>query len=70
MEMGRINKFKMNGGIKMNNDFIEEVDDGIDVVEMRELLEMTREMVRCINREEFNEILMIYNKAIERLSKD
>ena len=59
----------MNGGIKMNNDFIE-VDDGIDEVEMRELLEMTREMVRCINREEFNEILMIYNKAIERLSKD
>ena len=59
----------MNGGIKMNNDFIE-VDDGIDVVEMRELLEMTREMVRCINREEFNEILKIYNKAIERLSKD
>ena len=59
----------MNGGIKMNNDFIE-IDDGIDVVEMRELLEMTREMVRCINREEFNEILMIYNKAIERLSKD
>ena len=57
----------MNGGIKMN--FIE-IDDGIDVVEMRELLEMTREMVRCINREEFNEILKIYNKAIERLSKD
>ena len=59
----------MNGGIKMNNDFIK-VDDGLDVVEMRELLEMTREMVRCINREEFNEILKIYNKAIERLSKD
>ena len=57
----------MNEGIKM--DFIE-IDDGIDVIEMRELLEMTREMVRCINREEFNEILMIYNKAIERLSKD
>ena len=59
----------MNGGIKMNNDFIE-VDDSLDVVEMRELLEITREMVRCINREEFNEILKIYNKAIERLSKD
>ena len=53
----------------MNNDFIE-VDDSLDVVEMRELLEITREMVRCINREEFNEILMVYNKAIERLSKD
>ena len=53
----------------MNNDFIG-IDDGIDVVEMRELLEMTREMVRYINREEFNEILKIYNKAIERLSKD
>ena len=52
----------------MNNDFIE-VDDSLDVVEMRELLEITREMVRCINREEFNEILKIYNKAIERLSK-
>ena len=48
----------------------EEIDDSLDVVEMRELLEITREMVRCINREEFNEILKIYNKAIERLSKD
>lgn len=48
----------------------EEVDDSLDVVEMRELLEITREMVRCINREEFNEILKIYNKAIERFSKD
>ena len=53
----------------MNNDFIE-VDDGLDVVEMRELLEITREMVRYINHEEFNEILKIYNKAIERLAKD
>ena len=59
----------MNGGIKMNNDFIE-VDDGLDVIEMRQLLEITREMVRCINHEEFNEILKVYNKAIERLSKD
>ena len=57
----------MNGGIKMN---FEEIDDGIDVVEMRELLEITQEMVRYINHEEFNEILKIYNKAIERLSKD
>ena len=53
----------------MNNDFIE-VDDSLDVVEMRELLEITQTMVRYINREEFNEILMVYNKAIERLSKD
>lgn len=50
----------------MNNNF----DDGIDVVEMRELLEITQTMIRCINREEFNEILKIYDKAIERLSKD
>ena len=42
----------------MNNDFIE-VDDSLDVVEMRELLEITQEMVRCINREEFNEIFYI-----------
>ena len=53
----------------MNNDFIE-VDDSLDVVEMRELLEITQTMVRYINREEFNEILKVYNKAIERLSKD
>ena len=50
-------------------DFIE-IDDGIDVVEMRELLEITREMVRCINREDFNEILFFYNMVIERLSKE
>ena len=30
----------MNGGIEMNNDFIE-INDGLDVVEMRELLEIT-----------------------------
>ena len=53
----------------MNNDFIE-VNNSLDVVEMRELLEITQTMVRYINREEFNEILMVYNKAIERLSKD
>ncbi len=53
----------------MNNDFIE-VDDSLDVVEMRELLEITQTMVRGINHEEFNEILKIYDKAIKRLLKD
>ena len=53
----------------MNNEF-KQVDDGLDTSEIRLLLEITQEMARGINRKEFNEILMIYNKAIERLSNN
>ena len=37
----------------------------IDVVKQRDLLETTRNIVRLLTEEEFNEILMIYKKVID-----
>ena len=45
------------------------VKDGLDVLEIRKFLDVTNTMVRCINREECDEILMIYYKVTERLLK-
>ena len=39
----------------------------IDIVELRELLEITRDLGRLLTKEEFNEIIMIYKKVIDRL---
>ena len=39
----------------------------IDVVKQRDLLETTINIVRVLTEEEFNEILMIYKKVIDRL---
>ena len=38
----------------------------IDVVKQRDLLETTRNIVRLLTEEEFNEIMMIYKKVIDR----
>ena len=38
----------------------------IDTVKQRDLLETTRNIVRLLTEEEFNEILMIYKKVIDR----
>ena len=38
----------------------------IDIVELRELLEITRDIGRLLTDEEFNEIIMIYKKVIDR----
>lgn len=43
------------------------VNDGIGVSEQRELLDLTRGLVGAINREEFLQIVEVYNKAINRL---
>lgn len=43
------------------------VNDGIGVSEQRELLDLTRGLVGAINREEFLQIVGVYNKAINRL---
>ena len=39
----------------------------IDTVKLRDLLETTRNMGRFLTEEEFNEIMMIYKKVIDRL---
>ena len=38
----------------------------IDVVKQRDLLETTRNLGRYLTEEEFNEIIMIYKKVIDR----
>ena len=43
------------------------VNDGIGVSEQRELLDLTRGLVGAINRDEFLQIVGVYNKAINRL---
>ena len=39
----------------------------IDIVEQRDLLETTRNIGRLLTEEEFNEIMMVYKKVIDRL---
>ena len=39
----------------------------IDTVKQRVLFETTRDLGRFITEEEFNEIMMIYKKVIDRL---
>ena len=39
----------------------------IDTVKQRDLLETTRNFGRLLAEEEFNEIMMIYKKVIDRL---
>ena len=39
----------------------------IDSVKQRDLLEATRNIGRFLTEEEFNEILMVYKKVIDRL---
>ena len=39
----------------------------IDVVKQRVLLETTRNLVRLLAEEDFNEIMMVYKKVIDRL---
>ena len=39
----------------------------IDIVEQRDLLETTRNLGRLLTKEEFDEIMMVYKKVIDRL---
>ena len=39
----------------------------IDTVKQRDLLDVTRNIVSYLTEEEFNEIIMIYKKVIDRL---
>ena len=39
----------------------------IDIVKQRDLLEVTRNLAGALTLKEFNEIMMIYKKVIDRL---
>ena len=39
----------------------------IDIVKQRELIEITKDIGRLLTEEEFEEIMMIYKKVIDRL---
>ena len=54
----------------MDNEKDIEIENGLNVVEMRGFLDITKEMVKCITREECDEILTIYYKATERLLEE
>ena len=38
----------------------------IDIVKLRDLLEITRNIGRLLTDEEFNEIMMVFKKVIDR----
>ena len=40
--------------------------ESIETVKQRDLLETTRNLARLLTEEEFNEIMMIYKKVIDR----
>ena len=42
----------------------------IDTVKLRDLLETTRNIGRLLTVKEFNEIMMVYKKVIDRLCND
>ena len=42
----------------------------IDTVKLRDLLETTRNIGRLLTEEEFNEIIMVYKKVIDRLCNE
>ena len=42
----------------------------IDTVKQRDLLETTRNFGRLLAEEEFNEIMMIYKKVIDRVKNE
>ena len=42
----------------------------IDIVKLRDLLEITRNLGRLLTVKEFNEIMIVYKKVIDRLCND
>ena len=47
---------------------LNEINNGtIDTVKQRDLLETTRNLGRLLTEEEFNEIMIVYKKVIDRL---
>ena len=42
----------------------------IDIVKQRDLLEITRNIGKLLTKEEFNEIMIVYKKVIDRLCNE
>ena len=42
----------------------------IDTVKLRDLLDTTRNIVRLLTEEEFNEIMIVYKKVIDRVCNE
>ena len=42
----------------------------IDIVKQRDLIETTRNIGRLLTEEEFNEIMIVYKKVIDRLCNE
>jgi hypothetical protein len=43
------------------------IEDGLTVIQMRQLQEVTNMMAKAVNEEEFKAIMSIYGKATNRL---
>ena len=54
----------------MKEENIRDNYETIDTVKQRDLLETTRNIGRLLTEEEFNEIMMVYKKVIDRLWKE
>lgn len=53
----------------MNEDKYIPIHDGISIVEQRQLIELTRGLMSALTKEEFLQIVGVYNKAINRLTE-
>lgn len=42
----------------------------IGVIEQRKLIEITRELGRALTNEEYNSIILVYNKVLDRVMKE
>ena len=54
----------------MKEENIRDNYETIDTVKQRVLLQTTRNLARLLTEEEFNEIMMVYKKVIDRLWKE
>ena len=54
----------------MKDEIISVNYETIDTVKQRYLLEITRSLGRLLTDEEFNEIMLVYKKVIDRLCND
>ena len=50
----------------MKEENIRDNYETIDIVKQRELIEITRDLGRLLTEEEFEEIMMVYKKVIDR----
>ena len=53
----------------MNDDKYISIHDGISIGEQKQLIELTRGLMSALTKEEFFQIVGVYNKAINRLTE-